>query len=217
MLRLDGSKQIGEVGRGGKSRLGPSSLSLPELRRQSRPGAPGTAALLSHSPGVANGCRGPGCRGPGRSREGPARPQPLASAHVTSASTAEMELRPGDRGRMGGREAPRHPTPACRRRRRLARLPTPVPPQPTVGLTCVADDDVLEEIGVRHGRGRSVPGSRSSSRCAPPPRPHRRRSAANPGPARRRPPSEPAARTEGEAGRTDSAERGSQRPSPSEQ
>ena len=26
------------------------------------------------------------------------------------------------------------------------------------GLTCVADDDVLEEIGVRHGRGRSVPG-----------------------------------------------------------
>lgn len=38
----------------------------------------------------------------------------------------------------------------------------------------------------------------SSSRCAPPPRPHRRRSAANPGPARRRPPSEPAAKAEGQ-------------------
>lgn len=34
------------------------------------------------------------------------------------------------------------------------------PPRPAGGLTCVADDDVLEEIGVRHGRGRSVPGSR---------------------------------------------------------
>lgn len=38
----------------------------------------------------------------------------------------------------------------------------------------------------------------SSSRCAPPPRPHRRRLAANPGPARRRPPSEPAERAEGQ-------------------
>lgn len=61
---------------------------------------------------VANGCRGPGCSGPGRSREGRPRQAAAArSAHVTSASTAEMERRPGDRGRMGGREAPR-PRPA---------------------------------------------------------------------------------------------------------
>lgn len=83
---LDGSVQVGEVGPGRKIRTGAchalirsASLSLPGRRRQSRRGTPGTAVLLSYSPGVANGCRGPGCSGPRRSREGPARPRPLAA------------------------------------------------------------------------------------------------------------------------------------------
>lgn len=121
---------------------------------------------------------------------------------------------PREEGRKGG-AAPPDP---C--------LPAPPPfapparsgsPKPAAGLTCVADDDVLEEIGVRHGRGRSVPGSRLllplCASSAPSPAPLGR----EPGP---RPPSvavRASSKGRGAAGRTDSAERGSQRPSPSEQ
>lgn len=90
-------------------------------------GVPGWAALLSPSPGAANGCPRPGCSGPGPSEEGPGQAAAARSAHVISASTAEMERRPGDRGRMGGREAPRRSAPPDprqpRHRRRLPRLP----------------------------------------------------------------------------------------------
>lgn len=78
------------AGRGGGTRdknpdRGPSrsdsfGFPLPPRAAETvKAGAPGTAALLSHPPGVANGCRGPGCSGPGRSGEGPSRPRPLAA------------------------------------------------------------------------------------------------------------------------------------------
>lgn len=220
---LDGSVQVGEVGPGRKIRTGAchalirsAFLSLPGPQRQSRrgPGDGHPAVTLSGS-----GKRLPPA-GLQRARAKRGRPSQAAaarSAHVTSASTAEMERRPGDRGRMGGREAPRRPTRAYRRHRRLPLLPALGLPQPAAGLTCVADDDVLEEIGVRHGRGRSVPGSRLllplCASSAPSPAPLGR----EPGP---RPPSvavRASSKGRGAAGRTDSAERGSQRPSPSEQ
>lgn len=217
---LDGSVQVGEVGPGRKIRTGAchalirsAFLSLPGPQRQSRrgPGDSHPAVTLSGS-----GKRLP-LAGLQRARAKRGRPSQAAaarSAHVTSASTAEMERRPGDRGRKGG-AAPPDP---C--------LPAPPPfapparsgsPKPAAGLTCVADDDVLEEIGVRHGRGRSVPGSRLllplCASSAPSPAPLGR----EPGP---RPPSvavRASSKGRGAAGRTDSAERGSQRPSPSEQ
>lgn len=117
-------------------------------------------------------------------------------------------------GRKGGAAPPdpRRPPPPP-----FAPPARPGAPRPAAGLTCVADDDVLEEIGVRHGRGRSVPGSRLllplCASSAPSPAPLGR----EPGP---RPPSaavRASSKSRGAAGRTDSAEQGAQRPSPSEQ
>lgn len=67
---------------------------------------------------------------------------------------------PREDGRKGGAAPCRSAPPDPRPPPPFAPPARPGPPQPAGGLTCVADDDVLEEIGVRHGRGRSVPGSR---------------------------------------------------------
>lgn len=225
---LDGSVQVGEVGPGRKIPTGAchalirsAPLSLPGPRRQSRRGAPGAAVLLSHSPGVANGCRGARLQRaraeqgrkaqPGRGRSQRPRHQ---RQHCGNGAAARG---PREDGRKGGAAPPDPRLPPPPPPPPFAPPARPGPPQPAAGLTCVADDDVLEEIGVRHGRGRSVPGSRLllplCASSAPSPAPLGR----EPGP---RPPSvavRASSKGRGAAGRTDSAERGSQRPSPSEQ
>lgn len=223
---LDGSVQVGKVGPGRKiwtgARHAPirsTSLSLPGPRRQSRRGPPGDGrAAVTLSGKWQTAAAGLAAAGPGGAgKEGPGRPRPLAAP--TSPAPA-LRKWSGGQGTEGGWEEGRRRAPDPRRSAPpppFAPPARPGRPRPAAGLTCVADDDVLEEIGVRHGRGRSVPGSRLllplCASSAPSPAPLGR----EPGP---RPPSvavRASSKGRGAAGRTDSAERGAQRPSPSEQ
>lgn len=138
---------------------GPSCQTLPRpsiAHGRVGPGCPPRPRLQRAPPGAAHRARGRGAR----------------SAHVTGARTAEMERR-GPEG--GARRRRRRPRPG---QTPSAPLPRPAgrrhPPGRPGTLTCVADDDVLEEVRVRHGRGRSVPGHTApppATAAPPPPRP----------------------------------------------
>lgn len=118
----------------------------------------------------------PPAAGPARAgaADGLARPRPLAvptspAPALRKWSGAAGREAPGCGGARGaaGRRLPLSPGAEAADSRRAARG----------ALTCVADDDVLEEIGVRHGRGRSVPGHTAPppATAPPPPRPSPRR------------------------------------------
>lgn len=164
--------QVGEVGPGTKIRTGAhhdlirsASLSLLGLRRQSRPGSRTGPPCCHPLREPKTAVLGPAAAGPGRAGKAPARPRPLAAP---TSSAPALRKWSGGQGTEGGWEEGRRRAVPLRAARPAPAAPPPPfapparpgPPQPAGGLTCVADDDVLEEIGVRHGRGRSVPGSR---------------------------------------------------------
>lgn len=129
---------------------------------------PGWVSLLSYTSRMGRRKRPP--RSAAAGRAGPGQAAAARSAHVTSSSTAEMERRDREAGAGRRRPQPRGQAPSA------SQLADTLPAAPRA-LTCVTDDNVLEQIGVRHGRGRSVPGHTAPPplTAPPPPRPSPRR------------------------------------------